>query len=147
MPTALRAILLVALGFAPAVVAQDALPVGKAPRYEAWVPAGLLADLQVVPLAVDSTRAVRPVDPWLGRDKALHVGASLLLTLSGQYVLVNKLDASEGDAWPLSASGALAVGLLKEVADSRRARNPLFSWRDLAADAVGVGLGLAVIWL
>ncbi|MEM9996805.1 MAG: hypothetical protein AAF809_03805 [Bacteroidota bacterium] len=146
-------LLLVALASGAAVSAQDAwvapdIPAKHAPRYEAWVPAdGLLADVQVVPLAVDSTRAVRSVDPWLGRDKALHVGASLLLTLSGQYVLVNKLDASEGDAWPLSASGALAVGLLKEVADSRRARNPLFSWRDLAADAVGVGLGLAVIWL
>ncbi|MEM6785664.1 MAG: hypothetical protein AAF624_18235 [Bacteroidota bacterium] len=128
------------------LAAQDAAPEAlhyEAPRYEAWGLPGALP-LSTTP---DSVTVVRPVDPWLGRDKALHAGASFLLTLSGQYVLVSKLDATEGEAWPLAATGALAVGLLKEVADSRRVRNPLFSWRDLAADAVGVGLGLGLIWL
>ncbi|MEL6772098.1 MAG: hypothetical protein AAFP18_13605 [Bacteroidota bacterium] len=126
---------------AASVQAQDTAAV--APRYEAWG----LPDTPALTAIADSVVVVRPADPWLGRDKALHAGASFLLTLSGQYVLVNKLEATEGQAWPFAATGALAVGLLKEVADSRRARNPLFSWRDLAADAVGVALGLGVIWL
>ncbi|MEL6443943.1 MAG: hypothetical protein AAF089_11315 [Bacteroidota bacterium] len=137
----MRAGLALFLLMSASVQAQDSAAV--APRYEAWG----LPESPALTAIDDSVVVVRQVDPWLGRDKALHAGASFLLTLSGQYVLVNKLEATEGQAWPLAASGALAVGLLKEVADSRRARNPLFSWRDLAADAVGVALGLGVIWL
>lgn len=91
----------------------------------------------------DTTHA--PPDAWLGRDKALHAGASFLLTLSGQYVLVDKAELSNSRALPISVGTALALGLLKEVSDSRRERHPLFSWRDLAADAAGVALAIAVV--
>lgn len=86
-------------------------------------------------------------DPWLGRDKVLHAAGSFLLTLSAQYVLVNKLDASEGGALPIAAGTAFSLGLAKEVADSRRAVNPLFSVRDLVADAFGVALAVGLILL
>lgn len=84
----------------------------------------------------DSLRT--PPDDWLGYDKALHFGASFLITLSGQYVFTDKAGLSDGRALPISAGTALALGVLKEVADSRRASFPLFSLRDLAADALGV---------
>ena len=93
------------------------------------------------PAAADS---LRPPDAWLGPDKALHAGASFLLTLSGQYVLTDKGGLSDGRALPLSAAAALALGVAKEVADSRRAVGPHFSLRDLAADALGVALGALV---
>ncbi len=86
-------------------------------------------------------------DPWLGRDKALHAAGSFLLTLSAQYVLTAKLDADEGTALPLAAGMTLSLGLAKEVADSRRPVSPLFSPRDLAADAVGVALAVGLILL
>ncbi len=86
-------------------------------------------------------------DAWLGRDKAFHAGGSFLLVLSGQYLLVNKHGLSEGRALPVSAATVLALGLVKEVADSRRERDPLFSWRDLAADAAGVALAALVVGL
>ena len=86
-------------------------------------------------------------DEWIARDKALHLGASFLLTLSGQYLLTDKTALGDGDALPVAAGAALALGLLKEVADSRRERDPHFCWRDLAADAAGVALGAAVIAL
>lgn len=89
----------------------------------------------------------RPADRWLGRDKALHAGGSFLLTLSGQYVLVAKGGLSDGDALPLSAGAALGLGLLKETVDAGRETAPLFSWRDLAADALGVLLAALVIEL
>ena len=89
----------------------------------------------------------RPADDWLGRDKALHAGGSFLLTLSGQYVLVAKGGLSEGDALPLSAGAALTLGLLKETVDAGRKTAPLFSWRDLAADALGVLLAALVVEL
>lgn len=86
-------------------------------------------------------------DEWIARDKALHLGASFLLTLSGQYVLVDKAGLPNGDALPVSAGTALALGLVKEVADARRPRDPHFCWRDLAADAAGVLLAAAVVGL
>ena len=97
------------------------------------------------PFVADTTSA--PPDEWLGRDKAFHAGGSFLLTLGGQYLLVNKHGLSEGQALPVSAATALALGLVKEVSDSRRARDPLFSWRDLAADAAGVALAALVVGL
>jgi uncharacterized protein YfiM (DUF2279 family) len=86
-------------------------------------------------------------DPWLGRDKVLHAAGSFLLTLSAQYVLTSKLDAEESTAVPISAGAAFSLGLAKEVADSRRPVRPLFSTRDLVADAVGVALAVGLILL
>lgn len=102
--------------------------------------------------AADTTHSeavprTQPVDPWLGRDKALHVSVSFLLTLSGQYFLVSKADFSESNALPISAATALSIGLMKEIMDSQRLRNPHFSWRDMAANAVGVGIGALLIVL
>ena len=103
-----------------------------------------------VEVETDTTQQVvriTPIDPWFGRDKALHVSVSFLLTLSGQYFLVSKADFSEGNALPISAATALSIGLLKEIMDSQRPRNPHFSWRDMAANAVGVGIGALLIVL
>lgn len=87
------------------------------------------------------------VDPWLGRDKVLHAAGSFLLTLSAQYVLTAKLSVGADDAVPLAAGATLSLGLAKEVADSRRPVRPLFSTRDLVADAVGVALAVGLILL
>ena len=110
--------------------------------------AQVLADTTAAPpVATPPPAPPRPADPWLGRDKALHAGGSFLLTLSGQYVLVNKGGVDEGDALPLSAGITLGLGVLKETADASRSVRPLFSWRDLAADALGVLLAALVIEL
>ena len=88
-----------------------------------------------------------PPEAWLARDKALHAGGSFLLTLAGQYVLTDKSRLSNAEALPVAAGAALALGLLKEVADGRRPRYPHFCWRDLAADAAGVALAATVVAL
>ena len=80
-------------------------------------------------------------------NSELHLGVSFLLTLAGQYVLESKAGLDHADALPLSAGFSLTVGLGKEVADSQRTRAPAFSWRDLAADALGVALAALVIVL
>lgn len=109
---------------------------------------GRFADSSALPLFRSSTPPDTTLhDPWLARDKALHAGGSFLLTLSGQYVLTAKLDASEGTALPIAAGTTLALGLAKEVMDSRRAVRPHFSTRDLVADAVGVALAVGLILL
>jgi uncharacterized protein YfiM (DUF2279 family) len=72
---------------------------------------------------------------------------STLWTLSTQYVLVTKADWSERDALPVSAASAATVGLAKEVYDRRVGPTAHFSWKDLVADAVGIGVGAVVILL
>lgn len=89
----------------------------------------------------------RPRDPWLGFDKVQHFTFSFLATLGGQYTLVNKLDVSEGRAWPVAASGSAAVGLLKEWYDWRYGPRRHFSTRDLVADGLGVVLAVGLILL
>lgn len=99
------------------------------------------------PAHADTIEVATPVDEWLARDKALHVGASFLITLSSQYVFENKLELAEGEALPLAMTTALTAGILKEVMDSRRPNTPHFCTRDLVADAVGVLLAAGLIVL
>lgn len=86
----------------------------------------------------------RPADDWLGRDKALHAGTSFALTLGGALALRAGMSAAQHDATALAFGTTLALGVTKEIADVRRPAAPLFSWRDLAADAVGAALGAVV---
>ena len=97
----------------------------------------------------DTAAAAAPdpidVDRWLGRDKRLHAGASFALTLGGQLALTEGSGLAADRALPLAAGTALALGVMKELTDRRRARNPVFSWRDLVADAVGVAAAAALV--
>lgn len=88
-----------------------------------------------------------PRDAWWAHDKVKHLVVSTLWTLSTQYVLVAKAEWSDGDALPASVGSAAAVGLAKEVYDRRVGATGHFSWKDLAADAAGIGLGSIVILL
>ena len=130
-------LLALAAGSAGRAAAQPA-PSGT-PRLQGWAWAA-----RPLP-AAPAPPTHRPPDDWLGRDKALHAAGSFLLTLSAQYVLTAKGGADEDDALPFSAGGALFLGVVKEVADSRRPIDPPFSWKDLAADALGVLLAAGVV--
>ncbi len=133
-----------ALGLVLAGAAQ-AQPVRTAPEAAALDAFALSTS---APRWADSARDSTALpDDWIARDKALHLGASFLLTLSSQYVLTDKTGLSDARALPVAAGSALALGLLKEVADARRPRHPHFCWRDLAVDALGVALAAALIEL
>ena len=99
----------------------------------------------------DTHRSNRPAparaDRWWAMDKAKHVGGSMLWTLSTQYVLVSKADASEPQALPWSVASGAAVGLAKEVYDKHRGPTGHFSRKDLVADGVGIVLAVGVILL
>lgn len=93
-------------------------------------------------------RAVRwSNDAWLGRDKQLHFTASALLTLSGQYIFVNKAGLPESRALPLSAGYALWLGLAKEMDDAQRPGGTGFSHKDLVWNVLGTGAALLIIVL
>lgn len=89
-------------------------------------------------------RRAAPADAWLGRDKGLHASTSFVLTVGGSLALRAGLDAAQRDATALAFGTTIALGVTKEVADVRRPVAPLFSWRDLAADALGAALGALV---
>ncbi|HSH44285.1 MAG TPA: hypothetical protein VK966_00380 [Longimicrobiales bacterium] len=80
----------------------------------------------------------READAWLGEDKARHMGMSFAATLflygAGRAALDHEA------ALPVAAAGSALAGVGKEVADARRGGR--FSLRDLAWDAVGVGIGI-----
>ncbi|MEO0558967.1 MAG: hypothetical protein AAF170_12365 [Bacteroidota bacterium] len=88
-----------------------------------------------------------PADPWLGRDKAMHAAASFGLAMGGQLVLTEGAGLDADRALPISAGTTLALGVMKELTDRRRDHHPLFSWRDLVADALGIGLAALVVSL
>lgn len=102
-------------------------------------------------IAWTHTPEPRPVkwsnDAWTGRDKQLHFTASALLTLSGQYVFVNKLGFTEHRALPLSAGYALWLGLAKEMDDAQRIGGTGFSHKDLVWNVLGTGAALLIIVL
>ncbi|HEX2657419.1 MAG TPA: hypothetical protein VHU40_04075 [Polyangia bacterium] len=80
-------------------------------------------------------------DPWFGRDKALHFGATGSLALVGYGGAALKTP----EPWTRVAAGAtlgLGVGIAKELYDLTGAGDP--SWRDLTWDVVGTATGVLV---
>ena len=72
-------------------------------------------------------------DPWLGSDKFTHAGVSWAATTFA-FGTARAAGLDTDDALLVAAPGALALGVAKELVDSRRT---FFSVRDLVADAVG----------
>lgn len=100
----------------------------------------------LIAVAVSPTvaRAAGPdPDPWFGRDKVLHFGASVTIAGSG-YAIGAPLFDSRGHALILGGSLALGLGITKEVLDATGLGDP--SWRDLAWDGIGTVAGLAFAW-
>ncbi len=74
----------------------------------------------------------------LDLDKKKHILASVL-TFGTAYVITEDIK--------ISLIFGLGVGLAKEIYDSTRTRGTGFDTHDLAADAVGAGLGLGFTWV
>ena len=87
-----------------------------------------------------TSRADEP-DPWFGRDKALHFGASALLA-SGGYGAAALVTDDRRARLVAGGTFALSLGAGKELWDLSGHGDA--SWRDLTWDAVGTVTGLAV---
>jgi putative lipoprotein len=87
-----------------------------------------------------SARAADP-DPWFGRDKALHFGASALLA-SGGYGATALVTEDRRVRLAVGGGFAFSLGIAKELWDLSGHGDA--SWRDLTWDAVGTLTGLAV---
>ncbi len=82
-------------------------------------------------------------DPWLGRDKLLHFGASAGIAAAG-YGVGAALDDRRGVAIAVGAGAALVAGAGKEALDAAGYGHP--SLRDFAWDVLGAAAGLALAW-
>jgi len=148
--TVLQALVLLVLGAAllpdPAG-AEDGTPSleGRAVAFALQYGPG--AVVEPSPTGRVARRGLPSRDEWWARDKAKHLVVSTLWTLSTQYVLVAKAAWSERDALPVSIASAASVGLAKEIYDNRLGPSAHFSWKDLVADAAGIGIGVVVILL
>lgn len=85
------------------------------------------------PFGADTTHA-EAQDAWLGSDKFTHAGVSWAAAAFA-FGAARAAGLERDDALLVAAPGALALGLAKELSDSRRT---FFSVPDLLADAVGV---------
>ncbi len=75
-------------------------------------------------------------DRWLGADKPKHVAVSALSAVIVESMFADTLNPAQR-FWL-----AMLPGVVKELADSRRGGSGI-SGKDFAANALGVGLGMA----
>jgi putative lipoprotein len=88
--------------------------------------------------------AARAGDDWLGRDKALHFGATFLLASAG-YAGGAAVTSEPTVRLGTGAAVAMGAGIAKEMYD--RASGGDASLRDLTWDAIGTATGLLTAWL
>ena len=80
----------------------------------------------------------------IGFDKIQHAAVSCLLTLSSQYIMVNKSDLDEYKALSYSVGTSVAIGLTKELNDCQTKGNS-FNWGDIIANGVGIAIAVLII--
>jgi putative lipoprotein len=95
----------------------------------------------VVGLPAARTARAEDSDPWFGRDKALHFGASATIAVFG-YGATAQVTPDRRLRLAVGGGVALSFGIAKELWDL--SGNGDASWRDLTWDAVGTVTGLAV---
>ena len=82
-------------------------------------------------------------DEWLGEDKALHFSMSAGLAIAGFWV-AEAAGTPDLGRYVLGGGYALSLGIVKELADHMGGGSA--SWRDFGADALGVAVGLGLVW-
>lgn len=86
----------------------------------------------------DTCFAAAADDRWDGRDKVVHLFAGFAgYTITYNYLTANT-ELSEFQAKTVAVCSVLAIGALKESLDDE------FSWKDMGANATGVGIGIVV---
>jgi len=85
-------------------------------------------------------------DPWLGRDKAKHMGVGVLIGAGAAYG-AKELDASDGEARAASVAVMIPLGAGKELYD-QRVKKTFWSGKDFLWGVLGGLLGgaAAVSW-
>jgi len=108
--------------------------------YAGEVPANLKAYFQ----SFEKAEKKEVEDYWFSPDKGYHVmGSAISTTLIGQ-ISMRGFNNSTEKSQIIGAGTTFTLGIAKEIYDSNRQRN-YFSWKDLAANGVGVIIGILLI--
>ena len=83
-------------------------------------------------------------DHWFSEDKAKHVAASFILTGVTTYYCRHRQKWSGEKSVVFGAGLTFSMGMGKEIVDLK-SDDHLFSWKDLTADLVGIGLGVVLL--
>jgi uncharacterized protein YfiM (DUF2279 family) len=92
------------------------------------------------PIHVESVSLHREPDRWFAMDKFWHFSASFVTVGATYHLGANRIRLPS--PWPtnLALGGTLALGVSKELCDLA-GPSKHFSWKDLVADAAGIGAG------
>jgi putative lipoprotein len=103
--------------------------------------AGLTLGVTLAGALLPTSAWASDADPWFGRDKALHFGASALIANAGYG---DAALATDDRRVRLGVGGGLALtaGVAKELWDLSGHGDA--SWRDLTWDVIGTATGLAL---
>ena len=82
-------------------------------------------------------------DRWLAQDKLEHLVVSAFFSGVTYSACRDFYNNNKESSLCFSASFTLGLGLCKEMYDKRKPQGR-FSYKDLVADLVGVGLGLLI---
>ena len=88
---------------------------------------------------------IQPEDEWFSFDKWQHFSSSFIITMDSYYQLNHFVIDDKHKCKNISVGISLTSGLVKEIFDVNRKKNPLFSWKDITFDVSGTILGIIVI--
>lgn len=83
-------------------------------------------------------------DDWLGGDKAKHLLAGMLLTGAVAYYYQHHQGWSYENSAMFGMGLTFSLGIVKEIRDAQKP-NGTFSWKDVTANVVGIGLGVVLL--
>lgn len=83
-------------------------------------------------------------DAWLSPDKGQHLIGSMMSTIAAAKFMQKFHHATKKKSRYVAAGFSLSLGTLKEFHDSFRPHG-FFSRKDLAADVMGIFLGMIII--
>jgi len=106
----------------------------------------VLASAQT-PVCIQSAGMTENGDRWLAQDKFYHFTVSAGITVSSYYVYRAELNNTETGTYYFSGGFTLSLGALKEFYDAKHPQKHTSSWKDFAADAAGMGVGLLAGYL
>jgi len=82
-------------------------------------------------------------DKWIAKDKGLHIIHSACAVGLTYHIYHCELNNNHSGAVKFSVSLTSLAGITKEIFDSKK-KPSSSSWRDLVADAIGIGLGVLI---
>lgn len=82
------------------------------------------------------------LDPWFSEDKILHFYFSASLAGLVYHLTADQANQEAGPSRIIAISVTSLVGVGKEIFD--RQQKKVFSWKDLAWDALGIATGCLV---